>query len=163
MTNLNLAVLEGCITKDAELKKIQNGKSYCVFTLVVNRDHKVGEEWAEQASFFNLSLWGTRAEKTFKYLKKGMRIAIQGYLEQSRWDDNGEKKSRIDIRITNLHFLSKISKGDSALPENAPAPQNTANAASKGEAQEAFDESVQNELSSFDFSADSDSYDGEIF
>ena len=154
MTNLNLVVLEGCIAKGAELKKTAGGKTYSVFTLVVNRDHKIGEEWAEQASFFNLSLWGTRAEKTTPYLKKGMRIAIQGYLEQSRWDDNGEKKSRIDVRVTNLHFLSKINKpviSDTTEEINAPVQ----------EVQTALDETGQNELDSFDFGEESDS--GDIF
>lgn len=110
MTNLNVTVLEGCVTNDAELKRTRNGKPYCVFTLVVNRDYKTGEEWVEQASFFNLSIWGSRAERVFKYLRKGAKIAIEGYLEQTRWDDNGEKKSRIDIRVNMLHLLSKIEK-----------------------------------------------------
>jgi len=144
MTNLNVLVIEGCITKAAELKKTANGKSFCVFTLVVNRDHKSGENWEEHASFFNISLWGTKAEKTSQYLKKGMRVAIEGYLEQSRWaDTDGTNKSRIDIRVVNLRFLSKIIKTDQQKTQGA------------------LDEATQNEFEDYDYS--DDSYDGDIF
>lgn len=148
MTNLNLTVLEGCVTKDAELKKSKSGKSYCIFTIVVNRDHKVGEEFVEGASFFNLSLWGNRAEKTSPFLKKGMRLAIEGYLEQSRWDDNGEKKSRIDVRIERLHFLSKVNK--------IPAP-------SAGNASNVQEETAPASFNEYEFSEEGESYDGDIF
>lgn len=112
MTNLNLCVLQGCIVKDAELKKTVNGKSYCSFSLAVNSDRKEGDEWIEDTSFFLFTLWGVRAEKLYMYLKKGLKIEIVGKLTQTRWDDNGDKKSRIDIKIGEIHFLSKI-KSDS--------------------------------------------------
>ena len=62
MTNLNKVILQGCVTKDAELKTTSTGKSYSSFIIVVNRDYKNGETWTEKANFFYLTLWGTRAE-----------------------------------------------------------------------------------------------------
>ena len=122
MTNLNFLVLQGCLTKDAQLKKTSGGKSYALFTLVVNEDRKHGEQWEEYANFFNLSLWVTRAEKLAPYLKKGVRVEVTGRLEQTRWDDNGDRKSRIDIRIEKLYFLSKAKTAASDSPDSEEVP-----------------------------------------
>mgnify|MGYP002854586870 CR=1 FL=1 len=158
MTNLCIVVMQGCITKDAELKKTRGGNSYCTFSIVVNRDVKNGEQWEEHASFFNLALWGNRAEKISPYLKKGVKIEVKGHLEQYRWDDNGDKKSRIDIKVENLYLLTK-AKDSPLIPH--PADSENSSEASAEEAQPAFDESVQDELGSFDFSTEG--YEGDIF
>ena len=109
MTNLNKVILQGCVTKDAELKKTSTGKTYSSFIIVVNRDYKNGETWTEKANFFYLTLWGTRAENLTPYLKKGLKLNVEGYLEQNRYEKNGIKESRTEVRIEKLFMLSKYS------------------------------------------------------
>ena len=116
MTNLNKVILQGCVTKDAELKKTSTGKTYSSFIIVVNRDYKNGETWTEKANFFYLTLWGTRAENLTPYLKKGLKLNVEGYLEQNRYEKNGIKESRTEVRIEKLFMLSKSMAADN-IPE----------------------------------------------
>lgn len=118
MTNLNKVILQGCVTKDAELKKTSTGKTYSSFIIVVNRDYKNGETWTEKANFFYLILWGARAENLTPYLKRGLKVNVEGYLEQNRYEKNGIKESRTEIRIEKLFMLSKSMAADN-IPEPA--------------------------------------------
>jgi len=118
MTNLNKVILQGCVTKDAELKKTSTGKTYSSFIIVVNRDYKNGETWTEKANFFYLILWGARAENLTPYLKRGLKVNVEGYLEQNRYEKNGIKESRTEIRIEKLFMLSKSIAADN-IPEPA--------------------------------------------
>lgn len=117
MTNLNKVILQGCLTKDAELKKTSTGKTYSSFIIVVNRDYKNGETWTEKANFFYLTLWGARAENLTPYLKRGLKVNVEGYLDQNRYEKNGIKESRTEVRIEKLFMLSKSMAAD-----NIPAP-----------------------------------------
>ena len=138
MTNLNFSVLQGCLTKDAQLKTSSGGKTYALFTLVVNEDRKHGEQWTEYANFFTVAYWGSRAEKIAPYLKKGVKVELTGKLEQTRWDDNGDKRSRIDFRPERVYLLSKAKAEPS---ESAPDDVDDGLSA---------DEAFADEISTFD-------------
>ena len=118
MTNLNKVILQGCVTKDAELKTTSTGKTYSSFIIVVNRDYKNGETWTEKANFFYLTLWGARAENLTPYLKKGLKLNVEGYLEQNRYEKNGIQESRTEVRIEKLYLIPR-SKATENIPENA--------------------------------------------
>lgn len=118
MTNLNKVILQGCVTKDAELKKTSTGKTYSSFIIVVNRDYKNGETWTEKANFFYLTLWGPRAENLTPYLKKGLKLNVEGYLDQNRYEKNGIQESRTEVRIEKLYLIPR-SKATENIPETS--------------------------------------------
>ena len=105
MADLNRVTLVGRLTRDAELKSIPSGQSVCKFGIAVNRAIKSGDEWKEEASFFDVVLWGRRGEALNQYLTKGKMIGVDGELRQDRWQQDGQNRSRVEIVANNIQLL----------------------------------------------------------
>ena len=48
---------------------------------------------------------GKGAEAVSQYLLKGKQVGIQGELRQNRWEQEGQKRSKVEIFVTNLQLL----------------------------------------------------------
>lgn len=111
--DLNSVFLVGRLTRDMELTHTANGYSIGKLSLAVNRRRKVGEQWEDEASFFDLNLWGKRAESLGRYLLKGTQIAVQGQLRQDRWEQDGQRRSRVVVELSNVQLLGSRNSGES--------------------------------------------------
>jgi single-strand DNA-binding protein len=105
MADLNHVVLVGRLTRDAELKYTANGQAICKFSIAVNRRKKSGEQWVEEANFFDVILWGRQGEAVNQYLLKGKQVGIDGELRQERWEQDGQNRTRVEIVANNLQLL----------------------------------------------------------
>ena len=105
MNDLNHVVLIGRLTQDAELKYTQNGYAISSFSIAVNRSRKNGDQWVEEANFFEVSLFGKAAENLKPYLVKGKQVAIDGELRQDRWESEGQKRSKVVIVANNVQLV----------------------------------------------------------
>ena len=113
MADINRVTLVGRLTRDAELKSIASGQSVCKFSLAVNRQRKVGDQWEEEANFFDVVLWGRRGEAVHPYLTKGKMIGVDGELKQDRWQQDGQNRSKVEIVAGNIQFLGGRDGGGS--------------------------------------------------
>lgn len=111
MTDVNQVVIVGRLTRDAELKYTANGFAIGNFSIAVNRRRKNGEQWVEEASFFEINLYGKSAESLNQYLVKGKQVAIQGELRQDRWEQDGQPRSKVVIVANNVQLLGGNSGG----------------------------------------------------
>ncbi|GHU81126.1 hypothetical protein FACS189468_3000 [Spirochaetia bacterium] len=105
MADLNHVVLIGRLTRDAELKYTANGQAVCKFSVAVNRRRKNGDQWVDEASFFDIVLWGRQGESLNQYLVKGKMVGIEGELRQDRWEQDGQTRSKVEIVANNLQLL----------------------------------------------------------
>jgi single-strand DNA-binding protein len=106
-SDLNRVILIGRLTRDPELKYLQNGTAVARFSIANNRRYSTAGEKKEQVSFFDCIAWSKLAEMLTEYCKKGQRIGIEGRLQQRSWDDQeGKKRSSVEIVIDNVQFLS---------------------------------------------------------
>jgi single-strand DNA-binding protein len=105
MADLNHVVLVGRLTRDAELKYTTNGFPISTFSLAINRRRKNGEQWVEEANFFDITLYGKSAESLKAYLVKGKQIALEGELRQDRWEQDGQPRSKVVISANNIQLL----------------------------------------------------------
>ncbi|MDR2447563.1 MAG: single-stranded DNA-binding protein [Treponema sp.] len=105
MSDINHVVLVGRLTRDAELKYTANGQAVCKFSIAVNRRKKSGEQWVEEANFFDIVVWGRQGEALNQYLVKGKLIGVDGELRQDRWEQDGQNRSKIEIIANNLQLL----------------------------------------------------------
>jgi single-strand DNA-binding protein len=105
MVDINHVVLIGRLTRDAELKSIASGQSVCKFSIAVNRRRKNGDQWEDEANFFDIVVWGRQGETLHQYLVKGKMIAVDGELRQDRWQQDGQNRSKIEIVANNLQLL----------------------------------------------------------
>lgn len=109
MADINHVVLVGRLTRDAELKYTQGGSPVCKFSLAINRRRKNGEEWGEEAHYFDIVLWGRQGEALNQYLIKGKQVAIEGELRQNRWEQDGQSRSKVEIVANNIQLLGSGS------------------------------------------------------
>ena len=105
MADINHVVLVGRLTKDAELKYIASGQAVCKFSIAINRRRKVGEQWEDEANFFDIVLWGRQGESLSQYLQKGKLVGVEGELRQDRWQQDGQNRSKIEIVANNIQLL----------------------------------------------------------
>jgi single-strand DNA-binding protein len=103
--NINRVVLTGNLTRDPELRATPGGLSICKLGIAVNTRRKSGDQWEEKANFFRVTVFGRQAESCGNYLKKGRAVAIDGRLEWSTWEQEGQKRESIDIIADSVQFL----------------------------------------------------------
>lgn len=107
MNDVNIVVLNGNVTRDAELRYAASGSAITKFSIANNRSYKVGEEWKEETSFLNCVMFGKGGEALSEKLKKGSPVQVIGRLKQNSWEDNGVKKSTIEVVVDNARIFAK--------------------------------------------------------
>jgi len=114
MADINHVVLVGRLTRDAELKFTSSGQAVCKFSLAINRRRKVGEQWEDEANYFDVVLWGRQGESLTKYLLKGKAVGVEGQLRQDRWQQDGQNRSRVEIVAENIQLMGGGGQGSSS-------------------------------------------------
>lgn len=99
---INKVIFEGYIAKDIELRKTQNDKSVINFSLGVPRLKQKGKE--AQSDFFNCVVWGATADVLARYFRKGSAISIEGRLESSSYQKDGNTLYKTEVQVERLHF-----------------------------------------------------------
>lgn len=122
--SVNKVFVTGNLTRDPEIKSTSTGTVVVSLGLAVNDRRKgMTGEWEDYANFFNCTMFGTRAEKVSKYLHRGSKIAIDGKLHYRAWSDQqGNKRSAVEILVDNLEFMSKDQQGTQQAPPQAAVP-----------------------------------------
>lgn len=113
MTDLNTLTIIGRLTHDISEKNLSyttGGTARLNLSIAVNRSQKSGSEWSDKTSFFDVTIWGKTAENIKKYLNKGKQLAVQGYLEQQRWEKDGKKYSKVCIIANQIQLLGDKNK-----------------------------------------------------
>lgn len=105
--SINRATISGNLTRDAELRAAASGTQILTFTVAVNERRKVGENWEDYPNFVGCVMFGTRAEKLAQWLTKGTKVCVEGKLHFSSWEDNGTKRSKLEIIANEIEFMSK--------------------------------------------------------
>jgi single-strand DNA-binding protein len=105
MADINSVVLVGRLTRDAELKYTAGGQAVCKFSVAVNRRKKNGDQWEDEANYFDIVLWGRQGEALNQYLLKGKSVGVEGELRQDRWQQDGQNRSKVEIVANNIQLL----------------------------------------------------------
>jgi len=116
--DINNVVLFGRLTRDAELKYTVGGQAVCKFSIAVNRLRKNGEQWEDEANFFDIVLWGKRGEALNQYLVKGKAVGVEGELRQDRWQQDGQNRSKVEIIANNIQLVGGNPGGQSSNSGN---------------------------------------------
>lgn len=123
--DLNKVMLIGRVTKDPEVRTIASGQAVASFSIATNRQwtDQAGQK-QDKAEFHNIVAWRKLAEIIQQYVKKGMRLYLEGRLETRSWTDpQGVKKYRSEIVLDNMIMLDgKSAAGSSYAQPGAPSP-----------------------------------------
>lgn len=114
MQDINAVFIVGRLTRQADLKYTNGGTAVSKFSVAVNRSRKKGDQWEDEAHFFDCTLWGKQAEGVNKYLTKGQQVAIKGELRQDRWTDkdSGKGRSKVEIHADTLQLVGGKKSGE---------------------------------------------------
>ena len=107
MADINVVILVGRLTRDPELRYTPAGTAVTSFGLAVNNRRKVGDEWKEGPCFVDVKIFGRMAETSSEYLSKGRQCAIEGRLSYSKWEKDGQTRSKLEIIANNIQFLGQ--------------------------------------------------------
>lgn len=113
MTDINHIVVIGRLTRDCDFGYITTGTARLNLSIAVNRSEKRNGAWQDKVSYFDVTVWGKTAENIKSYLHKGKQIAVDGYLDQQRWEKDGVKYSKVVIIADNVQLLG----GNESAPQ----------------------------------------------
>lgn len=117
--SVNQVILMGNLTRDPEMRQTPNGQSVVSFGLALNRAYKGADgEWQEATDFVNVVAWAQLAERIEQYLRKGSRCLVQGRLQSSSWEQDGQKRSKLEVIANDVTFLD--GRGGSADDSSEP-------------------------------------------
>jgi single-strand DNA-binding protein len=108
MAYLNRVFLMGNLTRDPEVRYIPSGKAVADLGIAINRRYRTtsGED-KEETCFVDAVVWEKQAETAGKYLKKGSCILVEGSLQFDQWETNGEKRSKLRVRVDRFQFMDR--------------------------------------------------------
>ena len=120
MASFNRVVLVGNLTQDVELRYTPAGTAVTDVSLAVNERVKRNDQWTEEANFFDVTLWGRTAEVASEYLSKGSSVLIEGRLKQDRWEQDGQKRSKVKVVGERMQMLGSRGGGGGSSTGSAP-------------------------------------------
>jgi single-strand DNA-binding protein len=111
MASFNRVILVGNLTRDPELRYIPSGTAVSEVGLAVNDRVKRGDQWVDEATFVDVTLWGRTAEIANEYLSKGSPVLIEGRLKLDRWEKDGQKHSKLRVVGERMQMLGSRDGG----------------------------------------------------
>lgn len=123
---VNTVTLVGNLVRSPEVRSTTSGSVVMNFDIAVNEREKNAEtgEWADVPSFFPCTMFGNRAEAVSRFIGKGSKVAVRGHLKQRRWEKDGQRRSKVEVIVEDLDFMSRRSEEPTyEEPYRASAPQ----------------------------------------
>lgn len=114
MTDINHVITIGRLTRDIsklDFGYTTGGTARLNLSIAVNRSVKKNGAWTDSVSFFDITVWGKQAENIRQFLHKGKQIAIEGYIDQQRWEKDGQKYSKVVIIADSVQLLGNSQDG----------------------------------------------------
>lgn len=123
--SFNQVILMGNLTRDPDLRQTPTGQSVCSFSLALNRSYKdKNDQWVEATDFVDVVAWGPLGERVAQYVTKGRPVLVNGRLQSRQWEQDGQKRSKIEVLASDVTFLGGRGEGDSNSGGGSdPAPQ----------------------------------------
>ena len=138
--SINKVMATGNLTRDTELRATPAGTQVLRFG-----------EWEDRPNFVDCVIFGARAEAMDRILAKGMKVAVEGRLRYSSWQDKeGNRRSKLEVVVDDIDLMSaraaaqQPAQGASrayaaSAPQGRPQP---ARAAQTPPAADIYDEDI---------------------
>lgn len=110
----NKVILMGNLTRDPEVRTTPGGQSVANFSLAVNRTWKSADgNQQESVSYIDCVAWGRLGEVIAQYMQKGRPLLVSGRLDQRSWEQDGNKRSKVEVIVEDFNFVSGGDGGGS--------------------------------------------------
>lgn len=125
--SINRVNITGNLTRDPELRSTAGGMAVLGFGVAVNdrRKNQQTGQWEDYPNFVDCTMFGNRAEALSRILRKGMKVAIEGKLRYSSWEDKngGGRRSKLEVIPDEVELLSQNANAQQAYQNPPAAPQ----------------------------------------
>lgn len=129
--SVNQVILMGNLTRDPETRQTPNGQSVTSFSLALNRSYKdQSGEWQEATDYIDVVAWGSLGERVAQYVTKGRRVLVQGRLQSRSWEQEGQKRSKVEVLANDVTFLD--GRGDNEGSQGGSFGSNSGSGHSTG-------------------------------
>jgi single-strand DNA-binding protein len=120
-------IVVGNVGKDAEMRYTPNGKAVTSFSVATNRQYASGNgEQVKETIWFRVQAWGKMAEVCNQYVKKGMKVLVEGTLIADKsgnpkiWKNGaGESCAAFEVNAATVKFMSRVEPDAAEKPEQA--------------------------------------------
>ena len=127
--SINRVNISGGLTRDVELRSTQGGTAIATFGVAVNDRRKNPQtgEWEDSPNYVDCVMFGKRAESIGNFIGKGSKVAIEGKLRWSQWQDkSGQKRSKLEVVVDEIEFMSQ-RRGEAQNGARPSQPTNYTN------------------------------------
>ena len=118
---MNKIIIKGRLTRNPEMKTGASGIEFCKFTVAVDRKVSKDKQKDRQADFFDCTAFGKTGAAISAYMEKGREILVEGRMESSQSEKDGQKRTFWGITVETFDFCG--SKGDRQAEPEAPAAE----------------------------------------
>lgn len=120
---LNRCMLLGNLGADPELRATPGGQSVLKLRLATTESYlDKSNTRQERTEWHRITIWGKRGEALAKILGKGDRIFVEGRIQTSTYEKDGEKRYSTEIVATNVILSGGKRQERSESEEPAAAP-----------------------------------------
>ena len=119
MAGVNKAIILGNLGRDPEIMYSQQGTAVVKFSVATSEvwyDKASGEK-KEKTQWHRIVVFGKQGENCEKYLSKGSQVYIEGRIQTSDYEKDGQKHYSTDIVANTVQFIG--SKGGSGAPSSS--------------------------------------------
>lgn len=121
---MNRVQISGNLTRDPELVTTRSGVEMCKFTVAVNENKKVGDEWVEKPHFIDVTYFGRRAVLMTEKAEKGNKVYVDGRLDYSSWEtEDGQKRNKVGVVANEVEGEFVFVKSNGSRPARNAAPE----------------------------------------
>lgn len=122
--SINRVIISGNLTRDPDLRATQSGMEVLGLGVAVNdrRKNPATGEYEDYPNFVECVMFGPRARSVSAHLVKGSKVAIEGRLHWSQWERDGQKRSKIEVIVDDIEFMS-VRKDDAGSQPTRPQQQ----------------------------------------
>ena len=99
---MNKAILCGRTTADIDIRMTTTGKKVCKFTLAI--DDGKNTDGSRRTQFIDCEAWNQSAEFMERYVKKGVRILVEGRLNKTSYEKDGQKHYPTNVVCDRIEF-----------------------------------------------------------
>jgi single-strand DNA-binding protein len=116
-------IVVGNVGRDAEMRYTPSGQAVTSFSVATNRQYTSSSgEQVKETIWFRVSAWGRQAEVCNQYVKKGMKVLVEGRLNADQvtggprlWTGNdGSTRASFEITAGTVRFLSSRGEYESS-------------------------------------------------
>lgn len=134
MSSVNKVILVGNVGSDPEVRYLDRGTAIANFNLATTeRGYTMqnGTQVPDRTEWHPIVLWRNLAEWAEKYVRKGMKLYVEGKLQTRTWEKDGQIRRKTEIIAENIQVLYR--------PAEYRNPTNTEQAANNNPEQSISD------------------------